>query len=206
MRNPIPTPYCVNPLKRLAGIIPEGRPFAWRHTSPSGSLAAGTREKQGPSRRTAPALAVGQYAYFGGLEPSVAQPPLPLQEFLPLQPLSPDLQPPLPFQEFCPLQACLSWKKLAAIWPLLAAENELLEGAVCAIAPLPAMNPASAAPIISDFIDLVIVILLLKVVWVVVKWLILTSLVLLTCERSFRISSREENLLPEAIFSGAPLR
>jgi hypothetical protein len=43
------------------------------------------------------------------LEPSVAQPPLPLQEFLPLQPLSPVLQPPLPLQEFCPLQACLSF-------------------------------------------------------------------------------------------------
>ena len=38
--------------------------------------------------------------YF--LEPSVAQPPLPLQEFLPLQPLSLALQPPLPLQEFWP--------------------------------------------------------------------------------------------------------
>src|SRR4051812_12275288 len=44
--------------------------------------------------------------YF--LEPSVAQPPLPLQEFLPLQPLSPVLQPPLPLQEFLPAQSCLS--------------------------------------------------------------------------------------------------
>lgn len=35
---------------------------------------------------------------------SVLQPPLPLQEFLPLQPLSPDLQPPLPLQSFLPLQ------------------------------------------------------------------------------------------------------
>ncbi len=42
-----------------------------------------------------------------GLLPSVAQPPLPLQEFLPLQPLSPVLQPPLPLQEFKPLQAVL---------------------------------------------------------------------------------------------------
>jgi len=42
------------------------------------------------------------------LLPSVAQPPLPLQEFLPLQPLSLVLQPPLPLQEFCPLQACFS--------------------------------------------------------------------------------------------------
>ena len=43
------------------------------------------------------------------LEPSVAQPPLPLQEFLPLQPLSLVLQPPLPLQEFWPLQACFSF-------------------------------------------------------------------------------------------------
>lgn len=36
-----------------------------------------------------------------------AQPPLPLQEFFPLQPLSLELQPPLPLQEFWPLQSCL---------------------------------------------------------------------------------------------------
>jgi len=47
------------------------------------------------------------FSSSGIFEPSVAQPPLPLQEFLPLQPLSPDLQPPLPLQEFWPLQACL---------------------------------------------------------------------------------------------------
>src|SRR6185312_6413632 len=47
--------------------------------------------------------------YLSILEPSVAQPPLPLQEFLPLQPLSLLLQPPLPLQEFCPLQACFSF-------------------------------------------------------------------------------------------------
>lgn len=44
--------------------------------------------------------------------PSVAQPPLPLQEFLPLQPLSPLLQPPWPLQAFCPLHA---WVPLSAI-------------------------------------------------------------------------------------------
>jgi hypothetical protein len=38
----------------------------------------------------------------------VAQPPLPLHEFFPLQPLSPVLHPPLPLQEFCPWQECLS--------------------------------------------------------------------------------------------------
>src|SRR3954468_15652247 len=44
---------------------------------------------------------------FGILEPSVAQPPLPLQLFLPLQPLSLALQPPWPLQSFWPLQPCL---------------------------------------------------------------------------------------------------
>ena len=48
-----------------------------------------------------------------GFEPSVAQPPLPLQEFLPLQPLSLDLHPPLPLQEFWPLQACFSFTLLS---------------------------------------------------------------------------------------------
>ena len=38
----------------------------------------------------------------------VLQPPLPLQEFLPLQPASPVLQPPAPLQSFLPLQSCLS--------------------------------------------------------------------------------------------------
>src|SRR5476649_533075 len=37
----------------------------------------------------------------------VLQPPLPLQEFWPLQPLSPALQPPVPLHEFWPLQSCL---------------------------------------------------------------------------------------------------
>ena len=36
----------------------------------------------------------------------LAQPPLPLQEFLPAQPLSPELQPPWPLQSFLPLQSC----------------------------------------------------------------------------------------------------
>ncbi len=62
--------------------------------------------------------------YF--LEPSVAQPPLPLQEFLPLQPLSLDLQPPLPLQEFKPLQACFS-TGVSAAWPAIGLMPELAE-------------------------------------------------------------------------------
>src|SRR4029077_484673 len=43
-----------------------------------------------------------------GLPSFVAQPPLPLQEFFPAQPLSLFLQPPLPLHEFLPLQSCVS--------------------------------------------------------------------------------------------------
>ena len=38
----------------------------------------------------------------------VLQPPLPLQSFLPLQPLLPVLQPPWPLQSFLPLQSCFA--------------------------------------------------------------------------------------------------
>src|ERR1700760_1385663 len=48
------------------------------------------------------------YLAWAGLPSLVAQPPLPLQEFLPAQPLSPVLQPPLPLQEFLPLQSWVS--------------------------------------------------------------------------------------------------
>ena len=44
--------------------------------------------------------------------PLVLQPPLPLQEFLPLQPLSPVLQPPTPLQSFLPLQSCLGFGRI----------------------------------------------------------------------------------------------
>src|ERR1700730_5844630 len=54
--------------------------------------------------------------YFAcGLLPSVAQPPLPLQEFLPLQLLSPVLQPPCPLQSFLPLQECLPFSA-SRVW------------------------------------------------------------------------------------------
>src|SRR5437016_2206399 len=77
------------------------------------------------------------------LEPSVAQPPLPLQEFWPLQPLSPVLQPPLPLQEFWPLQACLSSSKahFTSLLLLVPFTTEALRVAV-----VPAIRPATAAP------------------------------------------------------------
>src|SRR5579871_5329443 len=64
----------------------------------------------GSSRPTRP-----DHCHYCILDPSVAQPPLPLQEFLPLQPLSLDLQPPLPLQEFWPWQACFSFSALVAV-------------------------------------------------------------------------------------------
>ena len=63
---------------------------------------------------------------FGIFEPSVAQPPLPLQLFLPLQPLSLLLQPPLPLQEFWPLQACFSGFLVSSGLSWLRAENDVL--------------------------------------------------------------------------------
>src|ERR1700735_2094320 len=88
-----------------------------------------------------------EMTYF--LEPSVAQPPLPLQEFLPLQPLSLELQPPLPLQEFRPLQACFSTLSSAA-WPAMelmlepAIEEPVWE-AVAARATVPPSKPVNAA-------------------------------------------------------------
>src|SRR5204862_6653770 len=90
----------------------------------------------------------------------MAQPPLPLQEFLPAQPASPLLQPPLPLQPFLPAQswvsplsffssarvpatvvAFLNWTgPLTAAWDLAANP--------------PVTMPASAAPARSAFVVL----------------------------------------------------
>ena len=92
---------------------------------------------------------------WGGLEPSVAQPPLPLQEFLPLQPLSLALHPPLPLQEFCPLQACFSF---AWSWDWSCAEdrNPGRRFDAWMVALVPASKPARAALAISTFFLFVI--------------------------------------------------
>src|ERR1051326_833381 len=84
--------------------------------------------------------------------PSVWQPPLPLQSFLPL--VSP--QPPLPLQEFWPLQACLSFLLLLAFLPLSAVELLSLSPPVWANAVWPATNPVRAAPMSSKRTDFVI--------------------------------------------------
>src|SRR5271165_3236706 len=154
MRRPIPTPYSVKPLKRFAGIAMNFKDKKVRLRS------------RGLAFRLQPSRSKCDRGYWaGGLEPSVAQPPLPLQEFLPLQPLSPDLHPPLPLHEFWPLQACFSLSKEVDIWPRFEPLEKALEvEGVCALAVLPAMKPANAAPIISDFIDFVIVVFLLQIV------------------------------------------
>src|SRR5882757_10492937 len=79
-----------------------------------------------------------------------AQPPLPLQEFLPAQPASPVLQPPLPLHEFLPAQSWVSpffssARTPAVGAPLLAAVVAALSWAVRP----PERRPAMAAPVSS---------------------------------------------------------
>jgi hypothetical protein len=79
---------------------------------------------------------------FRGRVYDTLQPPLPLQLFLPLQPMSPELQPPCPLQLFIPLQSCLLLELLADAWPLSLEQPVILMT-------LPATNPAMAAEIIN---------------------------------------------------------
>src|SRR5712671_4686461 len=99
----MPIPYSVKLLKEFAGT-----------GSKSFSLPRVTLESRGME----PRLSINRSYLAGdsaGLLPSVAQPPLPLQEFLPLQLLSPVLQPPLPLQSFLPLQECLPFSA-SRVW------------------------------------------------------------------------------------------
>src|SRR5439155_9612824 len=106
------------------------------------------------SRGMEPRLSINR-SYFGdsdGLLPSVAQPPLPLQEFLPLQLLSAVLQPPLPLHEFMPLQACLSVASLS-LSPILSETPAFkLVWSACALtASEQRIKPAISAPAIIAF-------------------------------------------------------
>src|ERR1700743_1502045 len=94
----MPMPYSVKALKRLAGL------------NKNGGERGGRRGGPGLIGRSPAMSPTPDYFFL-----SVAQPPLPLQEFLPLQPLSPVLQPPLPLQLFWPLQACFSFTFLSAL-------------------------------------------------------------------------------------------
>src|SRR5579863_8992714 len=101
-------------------------------------------------------LLSGSYLSAGFLEPSVAQPPLPLQEFLPLQPLSPALQPPLPLQLFWPLHACFSLTFLSALLASSWAAAFPAKLAAFTVVAVPASRPAIAAPANRYLFDLVI--------------------------------------------------
>jgi hypothetical protein len=89
------------------------------------------------------------------LLPFVAQPPLPLQVFLPAHPLSPDLQPPWPLQEFFPAQSCLPGLESSASWPA-AVLTVVLELSVAAWrrTAVPPSIPATAAPARRTFAEL----------------------------------------------------
>src|SRR5258708_30171465 len=88
-------------------------------------------------------------------EPSVAQPPLPLQEFLPLQPASLVLQPPWPLQSFWPLHACLPFSASAMVCVETPAWPDVL-AAYARAASDPLKRPAIAAPAITAFEGLII--------------------------------------------------
>src|ERR1700693_1105976 len=96
-----------------------------------------------------------------GLLPSVAQPPLPLHEFLPLQPLSLVLQPPLPLQEFWPWQACLSFADFSVCNETPGFTVETAAWVVAANEPL--ISPAIAAPATTAFF----------VIWTFLFWFLL---------------------------------
>src|SRR5947199_10323546 len=89
---------------------------------------------------------------------SVEQPPLPLQEFLPLQPLSLALQPPLPLQLFWPLQECFSFAFLSALASSCAVVAEAFpeKPEALMVALVPASKPATAAPVRRYLFDFVI--------------------------------------------------
>jgi len=99
---------------------------------------------------------------FGGVPPSVRQPPLPLQVFLPLQPWSLVLHPPLPAQEFWPLQACLSVAVGVCPSGVLSVPIKVLVPEfgrrldAWTVVPAPASKPASAAPATNAIFDFVI--------------------------------------------------
>lgn len=97
-------------------------------------------------------------SYFGILEPSVAQPPLPLQLFFPLQPLSLLLQPPCPLQSFLPLHECLlvSWSNALLAndaLPTFTTDVALVDEAAACIVAAPPSMPETAAATIKVFIE-----------------------------------------------------
>jgi hypothetical protein len=79
------------------------------------------------------------------------QPPLPLQLFLPLQPMSPELHPPCPLQLFMPLQSCLLTAVVEALEPALELDLQLV------VVSVPATNPDMAAEMSNALVVRVII-------------------------------------------------
>src|SRR3954451_22173766 len=102
---------------------------------------------QGSGHEMAGALEIVLRYFFSwtGLPSFTAQPPLPLQEFLPAQPLSPVLQPPLPLQLFLPAQAWVSPFLSSATVPGLTAVCPGCGKVAARVGRLPAKRPARAA-------------------------------------------------------------
>lgn len=94
-------------------------------------------------------------------EALVAQPPLPLQEFFPLQPLSLVLQPPWPLQEFLPWQECFACAfcglVLACPYPADIAVPEWPAGAAFTRLMVPPSSPVRAAVSTIDCLEAFIV-------------------------------------------------
>jgi hypothetical protein len=118
---------------------------------------AGTATESEAENESAPRSETGLKRKPEGFLPVIGQatlqPPLPLQLFLPLQPISPVVQPPLPLQLFMPLQSCLSVGAAGAVAP--ASSLELLQPVVPKV---PAKRPAMAAEmtIVLAVLDIII--------------------------------------------------
>jgi hypothetical protein len=104
---------------------------------------AGTATESEAENESAPRSETGLKRKPEGFLPVIGQatlqPPLPLQLFLPLQPISPVVQPPLPLQLFMPLQSCLSVAVLDEDTPDSSLEVQPV------LTMVPASNPAMAA-------------------------------------------------------------
>jgi hypothetical protein len=92
------------------------------------------------------------YMDFLVVELAVLHPPLPLQEFLPLHPPSPELHPPWPLQSFLPLQSCVAPSMFRAFTPALPSTTTRAEPVRTALVVeaaaklvVPAISPEKAA-------------------------------------------------------------
>src|SRR5271167_242863 len=108
-------------------------------------------EKKGPAHAGDGPPGRACYLVGAGLEPSVAQAPFPLQEFLPNSFFDP---PPLPLHEFNPLQACFSISFLSALSAACstAESDEPVAGAAFTRAIVPPSKPVKAAASTREFL------------------------------------------------------